>query len=192
MFKFVRKIGDLLNYLVTLIKKIFYCIKTKISHIKKYAFPLIIAIFALLPVLFSVLFYEQFKFYDFYTKTFSWLFYTFLNKEVVMGCLELSKSIYIRDISKEENSEEKIKKIKDKFDLLKRYLNLIISIIFVSVYFSVLSVDYVMKSGYLPPSSPAVGVITLEILLGLVISGLCFLFVKLIRKFVSEVNFTNE
>lgn len=196
MFNFVRKIGDLLNYLVILIRRGFYfiiaTIKKMISFINKCIFPLVIGLFALLPVLFSVLFYEKFKFYDFYTNTFSWLFYTFLYKEIVIGCLEFSKSSYTRDISKKGNSEEEIKKIKDKFDLLKRLLNLMISIIFITVYFSIISVDYVMKNGYIPTSSPAVGIITYELILGLLISGLCFLLIKLIRKFVSEDKFTSE
>ena len=182
------------------------------------------------PILVSILFYNTKEFSDFYTKTFSWIFFSIFLKEILTGCLNISQIIIINRISlqdegssketieqsketieqsegtieqsKETNEQseetieqseetieqrkEKIEKIKEEYNFLKIVINLVASVVLLSVYFSLVIFDYIKSHKQDFPTNLEVDLLPIELIVILIFIFICAMLVWWANKSISN------
>lgn len=158
-----------------------------LKEIQKTPFALVISIFALIPVGFSIVFYEFFISSDFVFTTFEWLFFSIAYDRIMVGCFNYSKVLYFNKIGIRKNNIQK-EKIEGNIDKFEKFMGLLVSIIFVSVYLSLIYFKEINKNSEVKSlANPQLGLLMTEVIIILFIALICFGIVKSMEKTIPNI-----
>lgn len=166
-----------INKLESSIRKKFSAVKNRfiyiLKEIQQTPFALLLSIFALIPVGFSVVFYKFFISSDFVFSTFEWLFFSIAYERILVGCFDYSKFLYLKKISIGKNNILKNKKEKN-IERFEKFMGLLVSIVLVSVYLSLILFKKIIES---PEGkcleNPQLGLFIIEALMAGFIALIC-------------------
>jgi|GEM_PF-5523139 hypothetical protein len=180
-----------INKQESVIRKKFSAVKKRfiyiLKEIQQTPFALLLSIFALIPVGFSVIFYKFFISSDFVFSTFEWLFFSIAYEKILVGCFDYSKFLYFKKISIRKNNILKNKKEKN-IERFEKFMGLLVSIVLVSVYLSLILFKKIIES---PEGkcleNPQLGLLMTEVIIILFIALICFGIVKSMEKTISNI-----
>jgi hypothetical protein len=158
-----------------------------LKELQKTPFALIISIFALIPVGFSVVFYEFFISSDFVFTTFEWLFFSIAYDRIMVGCFNYAKVLFFKKNGIKINNIQK-EKIEGNIDRLEKFMGLLVSIVFVSVYLSLIFFKEIIKTSEVKClANPQLGLLITQFKIAGLIALICIGMVKLMEKTIPNI-----